>query len=309
MNLRFWSRSDRASPQPAPANSPRIHGLPAAGVVHYRLGWKPGGYQAGLVSGSTAGMGDTLRSVVPWLEYPDPRRLDIRATLRDPFAQLWVRDFKRNTAIAMIALVDASASMAYQGVYARPAVVARILRVLAQSAYAAGDAFGMYVAGASIEKNLSLPPRINRTAPLWIDRHWQRYIPQGRSVMGLQQSVALLPKRKSLVFLISDFNWPQGQLAALIKRLSHHDVVPLMVRDPAEYDALPASGFAHLADMEQGGAAFVWMNAGMQDWIRQRAETHWAQVQAECQRFGVLPHLVPDNFQPQALTAYFVHRS
>lgn len=302
-----WTQADAPSP-PTAVRKAAAHTLPAAGLVHYRLGWKPGGYQAGLVSGSTAGMGDTLRSVVPWLEYPDPRRLDIRATLRDPFAQLWVRDFKRNTAISVIALVDASASMAYHGVYQRPAVVMRMLQVLAQSAYAAGDAFGMYVAGSVIEKGLSLPPKIHRSAPLWIARHWPRFQPQGQRAHALLDTVALLPKRKSLVCVISDFHWPEGQLASLLKSLSHHDVVPLVLQDPAECRQLPPRGFAQLADMEQGKAAFVWLNAQTRDWLRQRAEAHLAELTTVCQHYGVRPHVVSDDFQPQALTAYFLRR-
>ena len=288
------------------------HGTPTptlpTGLVHYRPRWKPAGYQAGLVSGSSAGMGDALRAVVPWLEYPDPRRLDIRATLRDPYEALWVRDFKRNTAINMIALVDSSASMAYHGVYARPQLVANLLAVLAQSAYAAGDAFGLLVAGAQIHPGLRLPPRIHRSAALWIARHWSRYQPQGQSTEAMRHAVAWLPKRQSLVFLISDFHWPDGQLSAVLKSLAHHDVVPLMLRDPAESAQLPMSGFARLADMEHCDQAFVWMNTQTKAWLQQRAEAHWQQVVSTCQRYGVQPHLVADDVQPQALTAYFLNR-
>lgn len=278
------------------------------GLVHYRLAWKPGGNQAGLVSGISAGMGDTLRAVVPWLEYPDPRRLDIRATLRDPYEKLWVRDFKLDTAIPVIALVDASASMHYVGVYDRRQVVARILSVLARSAYAAGDAFGLMVANEHLHPQLCLPPKINRTAPVWIQRHWSLYQPQGRSAAGLCRAIAALPKRKALVFVISDFHWPESQLLTLFKGLAHHDVVPMMLRDPAEAAHLPHQGFAQLQDMEQEQQVFVWMNRQMRQQMLERAEQHVQWLTAHCRRFGRLPHLVPDDFQPQTLTQYFLHR-
>lgn len=279
-----------------------------AGLVHYRLGWKPGGNQAGLVSGISAGMGDTLRAVVPWLEYPDPRRLDVRTTLRDPYQKLWVRDFKLDTAIPVIALVDSSASMGYRGVYDRRLVVARILSVLARSAYAAGDAFGLVVANERIHPQLRLPPKISRSAPLWIQRHWSLYQPQGVSAAGLSQSVAMLPKRRSLVFVLSDFHWPESLLLSLLKGLAHHDVVPLMLRDPAEADALPNRGFAQLQDTEQANQVFVWMNSRMRYHMQARATAHWQWLQKHSRRFGVRPHLVADDFQPQALTHYFMHR-
>lgn len=278
------------------------------GLVHYRLGWKPGGNQAGLVSGSSAGMGDTLRAVVPWLEYPDPRRLDVRATLRDPFEKLWVRDFKLDTAIPVIALVDHSASMGYQGIYDRRQVVARILTVLARSAYAAGDAFGMIVANDRIHPQLRLPPKINRSAPLWIQRHWALYQPHGKSVEGIRRCIPTLPKRKALIFLISDFHWSPSLLMHILKGLAHHDVVPLVLRDPAEARCLPDRGFAQLQDMERADNVFVWMSGRMRRQIQDYAVQHWAWLTDESRRLGMVPHLVEDDFQPQALTHYFLHR-
>jgi uncharacterized protein (DUF58 family) len=278
------------------------------GLVHYRPGWKPGGHQAGLVSGISAGMGDRLRAVVPWLEYPDPRRLDVRATLRDPYEKLWVRDFKLDTAIPVIALVDGSASMGYRGVYDRRLVVARILSVLARSAYAAGDAFGMVVANEHIHPQLRLPPKINRSAPLWIQRHWPLYQPQGQSAAGLNRCILTLPKRKALLFVISDFHWPEAQLLHLLKGLAHHDVVPIMLRDPAEAERLPDRGFAQLRDLESAEQVFVWMNRRMRQQIQARAQQHTAWLTAHTRRFGMLPHVVNDDFQPQALTHYFLHR-
>lgn len=278
------------------------------GLVHYRLGWKPGGNQAGLVSGTSAGMGDTLRAVVPWLEYPDPRRLDVRATLRDPYEKLWVRDFKLDTAIPVIALVDSSASMGYRGVYDRRQIVANILTVLSRSAYAAGDAFGLMVANESIHRQLQLPPRIHRSAPLWINKHWSLFAPNGSSAEGLCRCIPTLPKRRSLVFVISDFHWPESLLLRLFKGLAHHDVVPLVLRDPAEADSLPDSGFAQLRDMEHGDQVFVWMTQTMRQQMMARAQHHLDWLTSHSRRFGIVPHLVNDDFNPQALTQYFLQR-
>ena len=277
-------------------------------VVHYRLGWKPSGYQAGLVSGVNAGLGDTLRAVVPWMEYPDPRRLDVRATLRDPFEKLWVRDFKRNTAIQVMALVDGSASMGYQGVVARPQVVGDLLFTLARSAYAAGDAFGCSVAAAQLQATLCLPPRISRSAPLWIQRQWPQFQPAGDRVDGLFEAAARLSKRKSLVFLISDFHWPPTVLNALLKRLSHHDVVPVLLEDPAERQPQTGSGFANLQDMESGRQRFVWVNQAMRNTLQQRAAAHVQSVAALCQRHGRRLFLLNGAFSAPSLTQYFIQR-
>lgn len=304
MFMRWWKRANTQAAEMSPSLTKRL----PSGLVHYRLGWKPGGNQAGLVSGHSAGMGDTLRTVVPWLEYPDPRRLDVRATLRDPYQRLWVRDFKLDTAIPVIALVDASASMGYQGVYDRRQIVENILTVLSRSAYAAGDAFGLVVANERIHPKLKLPPKIHRSAPLWIQKHWPLFKPEGRTAAGLCRCINTLPKRKSLIFVISDFHWPEHLLISLLKGLAHHDVVPLVLRDPAESEYLPDSGFAQLQDMEHSGNVFVWMNPQMRQHMRERAQQHSEWLATLCHHFGVKPYLVNNQFTPHSLTQYFLER-
>ena len=53
--------------------------------------------------------------LVSLVENPDPRRLDIRASLRDPFEQWRVREFRQKAAIPVMAILDLSASMSFNG--------------------------------------------------------------------------------------------------------------------------------------------------------------------------------------------------
>lgn len=277
-------------------------------LIDYRIQWKPAGHQPGAVRGVSAGIGDQLRALALLRDYPDPRRLDLRASLRDPFERLYVRDTYLNTACKVIVMVDASASMGYVGAVNRWQVAQEISVQLALAAYKFGDAFGLYVANANMVKEATIPPRLNRSAWLWVQQHFQRIKPQGSRADGLLKAIAQLPKRRSLVFLVSDFRWPTHQLKAMLKQLSHHDVVPVWLEDPQEALQAPRTGIAILQDAETGQSRFVWMRARLIKALVQHRAQRIQAMQQLCKAHGYKPFLVHGAFQPLAFTHYFMER-
>lgn len=280
--------------------------MSGGGTVDYRVRWKPGGVLPGAHRGSHAGAGHELRAVVPFNDHPDPRRLDLRATLRDPYQRLWVRDFKQNAALKVYVLADVSASMAYHGRRDKFALLRRIVMTLAHSSWRSGDRFGMFAADENLRPELSLPARINRGAADWLDRRMSRFEPAGRSARGLLQAVPQLPARRALVFLISDFCWPEQDLVAILKALAHHDVVPMVLWDPAEADDIPARGIARLRDAETGRLQFVWLRPALREKLRAAYRARRERLIQRCHHAGRRPFFVLDDFEPRQLTRYFM---
>jgi uncharacterized protein (DUF58 family) len=256
-----------------------------------------------------AGIGDQLRSVVLLRDNPDPRRLDLRASVRDPFENIWVRDFNLNSALKVIVLVDTSASMGYVGRVNRLHVAQEIASQLALSAYRSGDAFGLFAAGEAINKQCMLPPKANRGAWQWVNHHFSKLVAQGKHADGLFAIVPYLPQRRCLVFLVSDFRWQAGKLKQLLKKLSHHDVVPVMLQDPAEMDEPPKSGIAILRDAETGAGQFVWMRPSLQKKMQDLRAQHIKQVEETSRLYGNKPFVVKGEFNTALLTKYFMERS
>lgn len=278
-------------------------------LIHYHVRWRPSGHQPGASHGLVAGLGDQLRSVVLLRDNPDPRRLDLRASVRDPFENIWVRDFNLNSALKVMVLVDTSASMGYVGKVNRMHVAQEIASQLVLSAYRSGDAFGLFAAGETINKQCMLPPKANRGAWLWVNHHFSKLVPQGQHADGLLASVPYLPQRRCLVFLVSDFRWQAGKLKQLLKKLSHHDVVPVMLQDPAEMDDLPKSGIAILRDAETGAGQFVWMRHSLQKQMQDLRAQHIKQVEEASRLYGNKPFVVKGEFNTALLTKYFMERS
>lgn len=277
-------------------------------LIHYHIGWKPNGQQPGARRGLSAGIGDQLRAKVLLRDHPDPRRLDLRASMRDPFERLWVRDFYLNTAFKVIVLLDASASMAYVGKVNRLKVTEEIAAQLAISSYRIGDLFGLYAANDSILKSLTLPPRINKSAWLWVRQQIPKMKPSGSSAIGLLRIIPQLPQRRSLIFVISDFRWEKGQYKQLLKGLNHHDVVPMLLQDPAEISAMPARGIATVKDMETGRTQFLWMRPVLKQKIEDARAQHLEQIKTISLCYGVKPFLVRGAFNVSRLNQYFMER-
>lgn len=277
-------------------------------LIHYRIKWKPSGHQAGVVRGVSAGIGDQLRALVLLRDHPDPRRLDLHASLRDPFERLFVRDFYLNTAFNVIVLLDTSASMSYVGVVSRFQVAKEVAMQLAFSAYRSGDAFGLYCGNANLHKEASIPPRLNRSAWMTVQNLLGQISPSGSSVAGLLKISSRLPKKRCLVFVISDFRWKRGEFKQLLKSLIHHDVIPMMLQDPVETEALPKTGIATLVDIETARSKFVWMREGLIQALKLARRNHWKNISDISKRYGYQPFLVNGSFDTVKLTQYFLER-
>jgi uncharacterized protein (DUF58 family) len=275
-------------------------------TVDYRVQWKPGGVLPGSHRGAHAGSGHELRALVPLNDHPDPRRLDLRATLRDPYQRLWVRDFKQNSALKVYVLADVSASMAYRGRHDKFELMRRITMTLAHSAWRAGDRFGMFAADEQLRRELSLPARINKGAAEWLDRRMSGFQPQGRSALGLLQAVPQLPGKRALVFLISDFCWPQADTRAILRALTHHEVVPVVLWDAAEYRDIPSWGLARLRDSESGRSRYLWLRPKLRDKLRAAYQQRREELRQLCREAGRRPFFVEDDFDAAQLTRYFL---
>ena len=59
------------------------------------IGWRSRGRHPGRHTSTQRGMGMEFRGHTTLLSYPDPRRIDIRQTIRDPMEQVHVRLFNQ----------------------------------------------------------------------------------------------------------------------------------------------------------------------------------------------------------------------
>ena len=129
---------------------------------HYRLPGRVSGQRPGSHPGSSIGAGQEFVTHMSLYDRPDPRRLDLRASLRG-FNDDWlVRVNRQRAGAAVRAIVDVSASMTFGGARPKLHVVADFVEALGLSAFRVGDAVGMMAFDESERADLFMPARVSR---------------------------------------------------------------------------------------------------------------------------------------------------
>lgn len=232
--------------------------MPEADLLHYRLRWLSGAVYPGAHPGLMAGAGLLFKQHRPLAADSDPRRIDLRASVLDPYRQFRVRAYQQPSRIDVYLLADLSASM--RG--GKQQTVAALLRVLARSAAAHGDRFGFIGAADAIEAGWLLPAG----APFAAADHLAERLERARLSGGanaLKDAAAYLPAARSVVFLLTDSHFPLAHLRAALASAQHHDVVPLLLWPAAEYRDLPAWGLLALRDPESAATRTLVMRPAL----------------------------------------------
>ncbi len=89
-----------------------VHSTP---LFDYHIGWKSRGKRPGRHKSNQRGMGIEFAGHTTLLSYPDPRRIDIRQSIRDPLGEIHVKIFNQRSATPVMIICDLSASMNFGG--------------------------------------------------------------------------------------------------------------------------------------------------------------------------------------------------
>src|SRR6218665_330017 len=87
----------------------------AAEELAYRIRWRAADVHPGSHRSRVAGSGEEFRGVVPLAVGREARRIDLRASVADPFGRPWVREFRQRSRIPVVLLADLSRAMRFAG--------------------------------------------------------------------------------------------------------------------------------------------------------------------------------------------------
>lgn len=273
--------------------------------VHYRIGSAALGHFPGAHRSRRGDSGFEFRGHASLLDAPDPRRLDLHASLRDPFGQWAVRIYSQRKSIPVAVVADVSASMGFAGAQHKLGVVADFVDSLAWSAWRTGDSFGFVACDERVHEDLLLPQSRARAAAGELTQALRRLVPTGRSARGLQEAHRHLPQRRSLVFLLSDFHFALDEVAAVLASLAQHDLVPVVLWDRQEFSLSVTRGLAQVLDPESGRQRLVWWRPALRErWRVQQAQRREALLQVfRTQRLS--PLFIEGGFDADAVTRHF----
>jgi len=271
--------------------------------IHYRLPWRAHSVRPGHHRGRDREGGFVFARHAPLLDAPDPRRIDVRASARDPLERILVRVYSQNAALTVHVLVDVSASMGGAGRHRKLDVAADLVAALAYSAYRTGDRFGVMACDSGLRDGLGCPP--GHGAGTALARRLRSHEPAGRGSQGLVEAAARIRTRGALVFVASDFFFPPWVLEAVLDGLSGHSVVPVVIADAPDAIAPAGRGLVYLADSESAGRRTLLMRAALRRRVRARYCEWRDELERRCQACDVAPLWLEGGFSADRVTRYF----
>jgi len=274
--------------------------------LHYRIaGLARGGFPGRHRSASGDG-GFEFRGHVPLLDAPDARRLDLYASLRDPFEGWVVRVHSQRKAIPVTLIADLSASMGFEGAQRKLAVLADFAESLAWSAWRSGDSFGFVGCDEQVRADLTRPQTRSRGAGALLAQTLRELQPGGHSARGLIDAHRHLPRQRALVFLVSDFHLPLADIDALLASLAPHDCVPVVLWQPGEFALSVAHGLAQVEDPEGGARQWLWWRPALRERWRAAHDARRGALQALFRRHRLAPLFIEGGFDADAVTRHFL---
>ena len=274
--------------------------------LQYRIGAPAAGVFPGHHRSRSGATGFEFRTHAPLQDAPESRRLDIFASLRDPFGRWMVRLMSQRLSIPVAVVADLSASMAFAGPPGKMGVLADLTESLAWSAWRTGDSFGFVGCDTEVRTDWLLLPTRQRGAGLALAERLRSHVPEGRSAQALLRAQRHLPHRRSLVFLVSDFHLPIPDVNAVLASLAHHEIVPVVVWPAAEFGLSATHGLAQVRDAEGGTRQWLWWRPRLAERWR---EAHAARREALLATFRARrlePLFIEGAFDADAVTRYFM---
>ena len=195
------------------------------------------------------GRGLVFSDVRPYYAGDDVRAIDwnITARMNAPHVKQFVEE--RDRTVNLMIDMSASGWFGSRGTTKRD-LAAELAAVVAFSAIKNNDRVGLCIVTDRVER--FVPPKKGRRHVLRVIGEILAFEPtsRGTNLAAGLDFLARVARRRSVVFLVSDFLSEGWERAMQITR-QRHEVVPVVVGDPLEL-ALPSVGLLVLEDLESG---------------------------------------------------------
>jgi uncharacterized protein (DUF58 family) len=274
--------------------------------LHYRVAGAVRGRLPGAHRSRRGHSGFEFRAHAPLFDVPDVRRLDLHASLRDPFGQWLVRVNSERMAIPVAMVADVSASMGFEGAQRKLDVLADFVESLSWSAWHNGDTFGFVGCDEAVRPELVLPQTRARGGGIALAGSLRALAPAGRSAQGLLVAHPHLMRQRSLLFLVSDFHLPLEFVAHVLDSLADHEVVPVVLWQPQEFGLGSGTGIAEVIDPESGLRRALWWRPSLQARWEAAQRDRRAALLDEFRRRRLAPLVIEGAFDADAVTRHFL---
>jgi uncharacterized protein (DUF58 family) len=256
--------------------------------LEWRLGRRLDGRLHGAYRTVWHGTGIDFTDLRLYTPEDDVRHIDWNVTAR--LDEPHVRQYTEDRELTAWLVVDRSASMRLGKESAATELAVSLGRLVSQG----GNRVGAILYDNSGHK--VIPPRAGRDQILRITRELTEFKPASRVTTDLSAMLSLAAsttvRRRSLVFVMSDFIGEPGWDRPLARLTHRHEVVVIRVVDPAELE-LPDLGLILVEDAETGEQVLVdTSDPLLRSRLADQVGTREAELAESMRRAGVDPHRI-----------------
>ena len=234
------------------------------------------------------GAGLDFADLREYQHHDDVRHIDWNVTAR--LQQPYVRQFTEERELTAWFLIDLSASVDFgSGTLTKREVAREFVALLARLLTRHGNRVGAVIYGADVEAVIPAGNSRRHVLEL-LQRLGTRPEERAGGATDLSQLFTAgqrLARRRSAVFVVSDFISAPGWVKPLAQLAMRHDVTAIRLIDPLEL-ALPDLGLVTMSDAETGEHLVVdTHDAGFRQRFAAQAEQHEAALMASFAHAGV----------------------
>jgi uncharacterized protein (DUF58 family) len=255
------------------------------------------------------GTGIDFDSVREYTPEDDVRHIDWNVTAR--LDEPYVRQYTEDRDLTAWLVLDRSASMRF-GAQGKDSVLTDLAVCLARLFTHGGNRVGAVLYDNHVQR--VIPPRSSRTHVLHLTHEISKPVtarPDGRTtdLAAMLHLAAATARRRSLVFVISDFIGEVDWEPALTRLAQRHEVVAIRVVDPMELE-LPDLGLVLVEDAETGEQLLADTSDPLfQRRFRAEVEAREAALEGSMRHAGIASHRIGTDQDLAAALVEMVRRS
>lgn len=263
---------------------------------YYRILGKNRHIWPGAHPGKLPGSGEEFDRVVSFSRYPDARRLDIRSTIRDPFRDLHVKQFKQRSKVPVTVLIDGSSSMPVGN---RTSIVTDFILSTLVSTRQARDSLKLFFCDDEVREISALQSTADELNQFFMRSMQEQIKPDALLVAGRR-----IHQKGSIVFIVSDYHLEQSFMQTLFRGLKNHWVVPVVLWTKDETE-MPSWGISKILDAESSRLKTLFFTPT----TKKRYQASWGDrkkiLNQIFMRSSLPGFFISDEFIPDKMTEYF----
>lgn len=244
-------------------------------------------------------------------DQPDPRRIDLRASLSDIRGDWLVKTHLQRSSINIAAIVDVSASMHF-GKPKKLIATAQFLNSLGRSASGYGDSVSLLAFDSTFRNDLFMPSQkgrglgANMASQIENLQSDKATTSQTSALLECAEHAASGP---GIVFLVSDFHTSLDSIEAALRKLDAIAlVVPIIIWANAEVTPPDAGYLLPAQDLGSGSVHHLWLNKKTRTQWQRKVLQRREQLTTLFNAHESSPFFFTGSFNASDLSRYFMEQ-